>query len=219
MEIEKLQIKEERTVYMGSVPGFYGRVFGGFEGGQFTFDYADRCDIDPDEFEKAVETLTGDERGILRDRSRMTSFCAKHREMLIKGPFKREYIAFKGYTDNLALYFLLKPWNEGSECEIYILDRNTLSIYLSELRGLKPMCFGVLPFTGERIMIRYPETTIEVFPQYGRNADDNSSFADGYNEGIGVSKEIREMMEEGAVYGWDEIDNNNGGQKWQKKKR
>jgi hypothetical protein len=74
---------------------------------------------------------------------------------------------------------------------------------LASVRGLPEKCYGVLPFTGERIRIRFGEDRYEDFPQYGANQVVNRQYAEEQNSPYGITLQQMAAMENGAIYGWD----------------
>ena len=74
---------------------------------------------------------------------------------------------------------------------------------LAAEKDLPEYCYGVLKFTGERILIYYGMSEFEVFPQYGGNMAENRDYADEKNAELNLSVEQVAAMENGAIYGWN----------------
>ena len=56
---------------------------------------------------------------------------------------------------------------------IYAYDRIRLMTALAKEVGLPEACYGVTPYSGERMRIRYGDNCFEGFPQYGQNREGN----------------------------------------------
>ena len=88
--------------------------------------------------------------------------------------------------EDIVWYLALTPWNEKRTFVAYGYDRKTLMTALSAERGLSEHCYGVQPYTGERIYIRFGGNGFESYPQYGGNTSESRAFADEKNRaGIG----------------------------------
>ena len=74
---------------------------------------------------------------------------------------------------------------------------------LAKDKGLPETCYGVLKYTGERILIRYGEDLYDSFPQYGGNMVENRAYANEQNEALNLSIEQVAAMENGVIFGWD----------------
>ena len=64
-------------------------------------------------------------------------------------------------------------------------------------------CYGVTPYSGERMRIRYGDNGFESFPQYGQNSVGNKQYAAEQNKMLKVTKAQQAAMEGGVIYGWD----------------
>ena len=75
--------------------------------------------------------------------------------------------------------------------------------YLAELRGLPENCYGVNPYTGERIRVRFGADAFESFPQYGADKEVNRKFANEQNSIAGITNAQVSAMVNGIIYGWE----------------
>ena len=76
-------------------------------------------------------------------------------------------------------------------------------ISMAEVKGLPEHCYGVLKYTGERILIRFGGDMYEIFPQYGGNLVENRAYANEQNAVLNLSVEQVAAMENGVIFGWD----------------
>ena len=74
---------------------------------------------------------------------------------------------------------------------------------LAKEKGLPEFCYGVLKYTGERILIRYGEDLYDSFPQYGGNMVENREYATEQNQALNLTIEQVAAMENGVIFGWD----------------
>lgn len=86
---------------------------------------------------------------------------------------------------------------------IYAYDRTKLMTALAKEFGLPEVCYGVTPYSGERMRIRYGDNSFESFPQYGQNREGNKQYAAEQNKTLKVTKAQQAAMEGGVIYGWD----------------
>ena len=86
---------------------------------------------------------------------------------------------------------------------IYAYDRTKLMTALAKEVGLPETCYGVTPYSGERMRIRYGDNCFESFPQYGQNREENKQYAAEQNKTLKVTKAQQAAMEGGVIYGWD----------------
>ena len=108
-----------------------------------------------------------DARRILCGKVQMEGYCRNRRKSHVPMAFGRECWGFRILNGNLAWYLACTPWNDRRQFSLFVYDRMTLMTALAARVGLPERCYGVQPFTGERILIRYGEDSYELFPQYG----------------------------------------------------
>ena len=144
-----------------------------------------------------------DAHGILQDKLCMETFCRDRLHDHIPYSFNRECWGFRVLTDRYAWYLACTPWNEKRQFTVYCYDRTVLMTVLASARGLPESCYGVLPFTGERIRIRFGEDRYEDFPQYGADQTANRQYAEDQNQPYGITPQQMAAMENGVIYGWD----------------
>ena len=144
-----------------------------------------------------------DAHGILQDKLRMETLCRDRLHDHIPYSFNRECWGFRVLTDRYAWYLACTPWNEKRHFTVYCYDRTVLMTALASMKGLPEQCYGVLPFTGERIRIRFGEDRYEDFPQYGADQTANRQYAEDQNAPFGITPQQMAAMENGAIYGWD----------------
>ena len=103
----------------------------------------------------------------------MEGYCRNRRKSHVPMAFGRECWGFRILNENLVWYLACTPWNDRRQFSLFVYDRMTLMTALAARVGLPERCYGVQPFTGERILIRYGEDSYELFLQYGCNATEN----------------------------------------------
>ena len=112
-------------------------------------------------------------------------------------------VQMEGYCRNRRKSHV--PMAFGRECWGFRILSENLMTALAARVGLPERCYGVQPFTGERILVRYGEDSYELFPQYGCNATENRKNATERNGELGVTPAQVAAMENGSVYGWDTL--------------
>lgn len=156
------------------------------------------------EYAEVLHFLCGsDARRILCGKVQMEGYCRNRRKSHVPMAFGRECWGFRILNENLAWYLACTPWNDRRQFSLFVYDRMTLMTALAARVGLPERCYGVQPFTGERILVRYGEDSYELFPQYGCNATENRKYATERNRELGVTPAQVAAMENGSVYGWD----------------
>ena len=70
-------------------------------------------------------------------------------------------------------------------------------------KGLLCECFAVLPFTGERIIIKYGADSYILCSENDETTDCNKIIVMAQNGMYGVSKAQVSAMLNGVLYGWD----------------
>lgn len=140
---------------------------------------------------------------LLKDEPAMQAYCRDRLQSHIPYAFRRECWGFRVLTDSLVFYIACTPWNEKKQVSVYVYHRDVLMTVLAKSRDLPENCYGVLPYTGERIRIRFGAVGYESFPQYGGDAAANNAFAEEANKPQKVTKAQRAAMENGVIYGWD----------------
>ena len=155
------------------------------------------------EYEELIAFLQSEDGCfLLKDQTSLEAFCADHFRSHIPFTFNRECWGFRVLTELRAWYIACTPWHERKQATIYVYQRIPLMTTLAAARGLPESCYGVLPFTGERICIRFGTPDFERFPQYGTDAKANAAFAEEKNAELKVSRAQRAAMECGVMYGW-----------------
>lgn len=208
MKLETLDLWEEQDLFKERAEGklgFIGSVRLRFDNENTVIDSSGLPEKENlfctcDEF---FSLFSSEQGGFLfKDKAAMEAFCSEHFRSHIPYTFRRECLGFRVLTDVFAFYIAVTPWNEKCAAAIYIYDRKTLMTGLAAAHGLPEKCFGVLSYSGERILIHFGEKDVERLPQYGGNADENGRFADNENCKSKVSKRQRAAMECGVMYGW-----------------
>ena len=210
MTLEALKLWAEKDLLMDDGKpelGFIGYFKGLFTAHGLDFSPVLLCP-DSMELQAAFSMLTRflqseAAHGVLLDKLRMETFCRDRLHDHIPYSFNRECWGFRILTDRYAWYLACTPWNEKRQFAIYCYDRATLMAALASMRGLPESCYGVLPFTGERIRIRFGEDRYEDFPQYGADQTANRQYAEDQNAPLGIPPQQMAAMENGAIYGWD----------------
>ena len=210
MKIESLALWNEKYLFSeqgNESRGFFGYIRGCIQSdGSTSFDGSDIEPPNPEDNEElsVLIRFLQNEGGhfIARSVSDMTAYCCNRMSDHIPYSFCRECWGFRVLTEKNAWYIALTPWNEHRQYEIYGYDRDKLMSSLAAERGLPERCYGVLKFTGERVLIRFGGE-MERFPQYGSNATDNMVFAAEQNERYSEIPCQLSAMQEGAINGWD----------------
>ena len=210
MTLESLKLWAEKDLLMDDGKTEYGFV------GYFKGLFADNGLVfapvlfQPDsmELQAAFSMLTrflqsDNAHGICLDKLRMETFCRDRLHDHIPYSFNRECWGFRVLTDRYAWYLACTPWNEKRQFTVYCYERTALMTALALARGLPEQCYGVLPFTGERIRIRFGEDRYEDFPQYGADQVANRQYAEEQNAPYGTTAQQMAAMENGSIYGWD----------------
>ena len=210
MKLEALKLWAEKDLLMDdgdTEQGFLGYFKGIFTDVDLSFAHV-LFVPDSMELQSAFSMLirylqSEDAHGILQDKLRMETFCRDRLHDHIPYSFNRECWGFRVLTDRYAWYLACTPWNEKRHFTVYCYDRTVLMTVLASMRGLPETCYGVLPFTGERIRIRFGEGRYEDFPQYGTDQCANRQYAEDQNAPYGITSQQMAAMENGSIYGWD----------------
>ena len=140
---------------------------------------------------------------MLRTLSDLNAFCRDKVHDHVPYSFNRECWGFRVLTEDYAWYIALTPWNPVRHVTIHCYDRKALMTALAKEKGLPEFCYGVLKYTGERILIRYGEDLYDSFPQYGGNMVETREYANEQNEALSLTIEQVAAMENGVIFGWD----------------
>ena len=210
MKLESLNLWVEKallTEYGDQGYGFVGFIMGVFRDGLIDCNTASLSSYDRDfqyELTKLLTYLQSEEAEyFIRDRDTMERYCNARFNDHIPYHFKRELWGFRVLTEKYAWYIGCTPWHEQRHFALYCYDRDVLMRALAEERGLPEACYGVLPFTGERIYIRFAENTFGRISSQGDNVFDNRKIVSEQNVILGVSAAQQSAMENGVIYGWD----------------
>ena len=211
MRLERLALWEERYLFTEqgeTEKGFVGWLKGCFETDGLVFSEPMLSgEADPSfryELESLGIFLASESAGyMLRTLLDLNAFCRDKVHDHIPYPFGRECWGFRVLTEDFAWYIALTPWNPKRHVTIYCYIRAALMKTLAAEKGLPEYCYGVLKYTGERILIRYGAEMYESFPQYGCNAVDNRDYANEQNEALHLTVQQVSAMENGVIYGWD----------------
>ena len=211
MKLESLALWEEKYLFTeqgDKDKGFVGWLKGMFFDGKLSLSEMNMSE-DTDymiryELESLCLFLQGEGAGyMLRTLSDLTVFCREKMQDHIPYSFNRECWGFRVVSDNYIWYIACTPWNEKRHFAIFCYDRGKLMTALAAEKELPLFCYGVLRFTGERIIVYYGMNEMETFPQYGGNMAENRAYANEENEKLGLSIEQISAMENGAIFGWD----------------
>ena len=210
MKFESLKLWAEKDLLMddgNTEQGFLGYFKGIFTDGGLSFApvlfVPDSMELQSS-FSMLTRFLQSEEAcSVLQDKLRMETFCRDRLHDHIPYSFNRECWGFRVLTDRYAWYLACTPWNEKRQFTVYCYDRTVLMTVLASARGLPESCYGVLPFTGERIRVRFGEDRYEDFPQYGADQTANRQYAEDQNAPYGITAQQMAAMENGSIYGWD----------------
>ena len=213
MRLEHLALWEERYLFTEQgepEKGFIGWFKGYFDEDRLVFPdmvmLGEADEMIRYELNSLCMFLVSESAGyMLRTLSDMTAFCRDKLHDHIPYSFNRECWGFRILTDEYAWYIALTPWNDKRQLSVYCYDRHKLMSYLAKQKGLPEYCYGILKYTGERMIIRYGEDGYESFPQYGGNATENRKYAAEQNKALKVTDEQVAAMEKGVIFGWDTI--------------
>ena len=206
MKLENTVLWEEKDLFTECATpeqGFLGYVRGWFVKDSFLLD-----SILDGSYKHELESLLHFLKSpgadyLLRSALDMEIFCDKKMKAHISHSFNRECWGFRVLNDDIVWYISCTPWNERRHFELYAYDRKILMATLAQLRGLPETCYGVFPYTGERICIRFGADEFDRFPQYGGNFEENRKYADEMNAPSGITLKEVSAMVNGAIYGWD----------------
>ena len=211
MKLERLALWEERYLFteQGETDkGFIGWLKGCFDEDRLVFSdmvmFGAADEMIRYELDSLCMFLVGESAGyMLRTFSSLNAFCMDKLHDHIPHLFNCECWGFRVMTEDYAWYIAFTPWNPKRHITIHCYDRKTLMGALAAEKGLPEQCYGVQPFTGERINIRYGADSFELFPQYGANLTENRKYADEQNEELNLTIEVVSAMENGVIYGWN----------------
>ena len=211
MRLERLALWAER--YLFTEQGEMGRGFIGWLRGHFEKDrlvladmtiVGEQDDKAQHELESLCAFLAGESAGyMLRTLSDLNAFCWDKIHDHIPYSFDRECWGFRVLTEDFAWYIALTPWNPKRHVTIYCYNCKALMTALAKEKGLPEYCYGVLKYTGERILIRYGGDEYESFPQYGNNMAENRAYANEQNEALNLTVEQVAAMKNAVIFGWD----------------
>ncbi len=157
-----------------------------------------------DEFESLFHFLESKAAGyMLRSLADTSAFCKNKLHNHIPYSFNRECWAWRALTESFVWYIALTPWNTKHHFMIYCYHRKMLMEALAKEKGLPEMCFCVLKYTGEVILVRYGASEYVLLSQYGKNALENRSIVRAQNEAMRLTPAQIAAMENGVIYGWD----------------
>ena len=158
----------------------------------------------PSEFDELLCFLQSEDgHRLMASESSMKNLCAERLHDHVPYAFGRECFGFRILTEDHAWYITATPWNEKKHFTVFLYLREILMKYLAELRGLPENCYGVDPYTGERIRVRFGADHFESFPQYGANKEENTEFANEQNGIAGITNAQVSAMVNGIIYGWE----------------
>ena len=156
------------------------------------------------EFQTVLCFLLSEEGHYLfKSRNAMEIYCREHLQSHIPYAYNRECYGFRVLTQSRVWYIACTPWNEKRQFCIYLYDRNALMTALANERGLPESCYGVNPFDGVRVRIRFGDNAFEEFPQYGSNRQENEKFVAEQNRELKITKPQLSAMLCGVFYGWE----------------
>ena len=158
----------------------------------------------PSEYDEVLCFLQSEDGyRLMASESSMKNLCAERLHDHVPYAFGRECFGFRILTEDHAWYIAVTPWNEKKHFTVFLYLRENLMKYLAELRGLPENCYGVNPYTGERIRVRFGADNFESFPQYGANKEENVTFANEQNGIVGITNAQVSSMVNGIIYGWE----------------
>ena len=211
MKLERLALWEEK--YLFTEQGEVGKGFIGWLRGNFDEDTLVLSDMEMTkeydhviryELESLCIFLASESAGyMLRSLSDLNAYCRDKVRDHVPYSFNRECWGFRVLTEEYAWYIALTPWNPVRHVTLYGYDRKALMSAMAEVKGLPEHCYGVLKYTGERILIRFGGDMYEIFPQYGGNLVENRAYANEQNAVLNLSVEQVAAMENGVIFGWD----------------
>lgn len=209
MRLEELKLWRERELLCEEIPkeyGFLGAIYGVFRDG--TVDCATEfpsgfCNELQCAFGRLVSFLQGESEYFMRDHEHMREYCRNHPRARVPYKFGRESWGFRVLAEKYVWYVACTPWNDGRHFTVYCYDREILFFRLAKERSLAVECYGILPFTGERIHICFGREGYAVCSDEGDKPDDNKLVVMAQNGMLGVSRSQAAAMLGGALYGWD----------------
>ena len=213
MHFESLALWEEKNLFderTDNAKGYMGCIRGAFEENIRRLEnVAWLKKIDDtmsfhSEFEALFHFLESEKANfILRSISDADIFCKSSLHDHIPCPFNRERWGWRVLTDKYIWYVALTPWNPKCQFMLYCYYRNMLMNYLAKKKSLPEICYCLLKYTGEIILVQYGTYTYSVLSQYGRNALKNRIIANELNNALQISVAQSAAMENGLIFGWD----------------
>ena len=167
MRLEKIALWRETGLFTEQADGsrgYLGLVRGAFAGDEISID-AGQLHI-PAEARYEYETLlcflrSADASFLLKSAAAMTAVCSERLQCHIPYAFGRECYGFRVLSERCAWYIACTPWNAMKPFAIYAYDRTKLMTALAKEVGLPETCYGVTPYSGERMRIRYGDNCFE----------------------------------------------------------
>lgn len=213
MKLDRIALWEERDFFsdtaLGQGYGEFGVVRGviSADNSVITADY-DSISVDERTLRNRFDELTFflgtfDGGYLFRSIKDMLVYCHDRVRDHVPYSFNRECFGFRAVDDETIWYLALTPWNEKRTFSAYGYNRLILMTKLSEEHGLPESCYGVQPYTGERIHIRFGENRFESYPQYGGNSAENKAYAEDMNRAESISAAQVSAMVGGGMFGWD----------------
>ncbi len=209
MKIEKTATFDETKLFHEYPVGRYGYagyICGYFRDGSTKYNITG-IELTPEikeELERVlVFLMTESGHYLIKNKAAMEAFCRESVQCHIPYSYNRECFGFRILSEKYVFYIACTPWNENRAFNLFVYRKDELFSSLAKERGLPPYCYGITPYSGVRILIRYGEKTAEEYPQFGSRRDENQAFADEKNRGLNVTKEQEAAMVGGVTYGWD----------------
>ena len=209
MKLEKCALWSEMKLFRDYPDGKYGCI--GFIPGRFAAEnvhlFGNTIRLTPDGRQEAELVLSflesEDGHFLLKSKAAMEAFCREKPQCHIPYAYGRECWGFRVLSEHYAWYISCTPWHENRAFTLFGYRKGELFTALAEEKGLVPLCYGVTPYSGVRMLIRYGERSFEEFPQYGSRREENMRFSDAKNAEWKITRQQQGAMIGGAIYGWD----------------
>jgi len=209
MKLEKLAMWSEMDLFRErkkDEQGYIGCAFGCFREGVAKLNESGISLMGEAryEYEQLLYFLTT-EAGhfLIKSKSAMKSFCRENLQCHIPFSYNRECWGFRVITEKYVWYISCTPWNDNKTFGVFAYQRAMLMTALAKKKSLVESCWGVMPFSGVRVKIRFGDSNPEEFPQYGTVREENQKYVDEKNKPIKITRAQESAMLGGTIYGWD----------------
>jgi hypothetical protein len=147
-------------------------------------------------FNRVVDNLRSE---IFKDRTAMRLFCEMERGVSLG----ERGAGFKLHSGGYTCYLRCKPGQKDYDAYLFAYDDRYLLPELEGKHDTPQGCYGILPSTGEIVLIRRGERNCAPIAYQNESRELNRMFVDGKNSEFGVTRAQEAAMLAGSLFGWD----------------